>query len=66
MAYDNPKGIIAAAAIVQAIVYIAVALRFKAHYKCGGKYHASDWLILLAAFLSTGLSIIQTYGKFYG
>lgn len=62
MAYDSPHGLIAAAAIVQAMVYIVVALRFRTCYKHGRKYHTSDWLILLAAFLSTGLTIIQIYG----
>ncbi|KAF2008699.1 hypothetical protein BU24DRAFT_497874 [Aaosphaeria arxii CBS 175.79] len=66
MAYDNPPGLIAAAAIVQTIVYVVVALRFQTRHKHGRKYHPSDWLILLAAFLSTGLSIIQIYGSAVG
>ncbi|KAF1979319.1 hypothetical protein BU23DRAFT_434439, partial [Bimuria novae-zelandiae CBS 107.79] len=60
--YDNPDGLIAAPAIVQAIVYIVVALRFEARYKHGRKYFTSDWLIRLAAFLSTGLTIVQIHG----
>lgn len=62
MAYDSPHGIIAAAVVVQAIVYTLVGLRFKARHQHGRKYHMADWLILIAAFLSTGLSIIQIYG----
>lgn len=66
MAYDSPHGLIAAAAIVQAIVYTVVALRFEGRYRHGRKFHASDWLILLAAVLSTGLSVIQIYGGAVG
>lgn len=64
MAYDSQKanGQIAAAVIIQAIVYIVVGLRFMTRRKHADGYHVSDWLILLAAFLSTGLAALQIYG----
>ena len=65
MAYDNPAGLIAAAVIGQVLVYLLVTLRFKTRYRHGRKFFAADWLILLAAILSTGLSTLQIHGMLH-
>lgn len=64
MAYDNPDGLIAAAVIVQILVLGMVASRFVSHRMKGLKSHTSDYLIIVAATLSTALAIEQIYCKF--
>jgi len=62
MAYDSPHGLIAAAVIVQTLVLIMLASRFVSHRKRGLTLHTSDWLIIAAGVLTTGLAIEQIYG----
>jgi hypothetical protein len=62
MAYDNPHGLIAAAVVVQTLVLIMIGSRFVSHRKRGLSLSTSDWLIIAAGVLSTGLTIEQIYG----
>jgi hypothetical protein len=62
MAYDSPHGLIAAAVIVQMLVLVMLASRFVSHRKRGLTLHTSDWLIIAAGVLTTGLAIEQIYG----
>ncbi|PVH97400.1 hypothetical protein DM02DRAFT_658338 [Periconia macrospinosa] len=54
MAYDNPKGLIAAAVIGQALVYLFVALRFQTRYRHGRKFFY-QWGTFLNGVVVTGL-----------
>ena len=62
MAYDNPNGLIAAAVIVQTLVLLVIGARFRSQNKRGIKMRPSDYLIIVAAALSTALAIEQVYG----
>jgi uncharacterized membrane protein YidH (DUF202 family) len=61
MAYDNPHGLIAAAVIVQTLVLGMTILRFVSHKLEDLKIFTSDYLIVIAAILSTALAIEQIY-----
>ncbi|KAJ4351974.1 uncharacterized protein N0V89_007319 [Didymosphaeria variabile] len=61
MAYDSPHGLIAAAVIVQTLVLLMIASRFVSHKMKGLTLHTSDYLIIVAGFLSTALAIEQIY-----
>jgi hypothetical protein len=61
MAYDNPHGLIAAAVIVQTLVLGMIILRFVSHKLEDLKIFTSDYLIVIAAILSTALAIEQIY-----
>lgn len=64
MAYDSPHGLIAAAVIVQTLVLGMIIARFVSHRKRGLSPHISDWLIVAAGLISTGLAIEQVYGMY--
>ncbi|ORY03052.1 hypothetical protein BCR34DRAFT_605379 [Clohesyomyces aquaticus] len=66
MAYDSPHGLIAAAVIVQTLVLIMISFRFVSHRKRGLGLFTSDWLIIAAGILSTGLAIEQVYAAATG
>ncbi|KAF2789755.1 hypothetical protein K505DRAFT_328021 [Melanomma pulvis-pyrius CBS 109.77] len=66
MAYDSPHGLIAAAVIVQTLVFVMIGSRFVSHRKRRLTLHTSDWLIIAAGVLSTALAIEQIYGAATG
>ena len=61
MAYDNPHGLIAMAIIVQTLVLGVIVLRFVSRRRQDLKISTSDYLIVIAAILSTALAVEQIY-----
>jgi hypothetical protein len=61
--YDNGGGIIAASVILEIIVLVCVGLRFYTRIWRKTSFIASDWLLLVATILATGLTVLQIYGE---
>ncbi len=62
MEYDNPKGIIAGAVLMQVMVVLCVSMRFYTRRWQKSQIMISDWLILAAATCGAGLTVIEIYG----
>lgn len=63
MAYDNPRGIIAATVILQLISLTCVGLRLYSGHRRRIPIGASDWLIIAASICAIGLSAMEIYGE---
>lgn len=62
--YDSPGGIIAASVVTEILALAAVGLRFYSRRWKRQKYIVSDWLILVALVVGTGLAVMEIYGVF--
>ncbi|KAI0180667.1 hypothetical protein GGR52DRAFT_521182 [Hypoxylon sp. FL1284] len=60
--YDNPAGLIAGSVILELLVILCVGLRFYSKRWKGQRILASDWLILVALVIGTGMTIVEIYG----
>ncbi|KAI1093973.1 hypothetical protein F5B19DRAFT_491014 [Rostrohypoxylon terebratum] len=60
--YDNPGGLIAGSVILELIAVLAVGLRFYTRWWKRQRVLVSDWLILVASILATGMTVIEIYG----
>lgn len=63
MKYDNSGAIIATSVILEIIVLVCVGLRFYTRIWKKTSFIASDWLLLVATILATGLTVLQIYGE---
>lgn len=63
MPYDNPKGLIAASVILEILAITCVGFRFLSRRKTGASFATDDWLILVALVCSSGLTVMEIYGK---
>lgn len=61
--YNSPGGIIAAAVITEVLAVSCVGLRFYSRRWKRQKITTSDWLILVALVIGTGLAVMEIYGK---
>lgn len=62
MAYGNPKGIIAGSMVSELLATTCVGLRFYSRYRAKAHVIASDWVILAAVLIGTGLTVLEIYG----
>ncbi len=62
MEYDNPKGIIAGAVLMQVMVSTLCINAFYTRRWQKSQIMISDWLILAAATCGAGLTVIEIYG----
>jgi hypothetical protein len=66
MAYDSPRGLIAAVVVMQAMVVLMIGSRCVSHKIKRLPFHTSDYLIIVAGILSTALAIEQIYCTYLG
>ena len=59
MRHNSPASIIAASVILEVIAVVCVTLRIYTRY---WKRLVSDWIILAAFVLATGLTVTELYG----
>ena len=62
MAYNSPKGIIAASVILELLAVSCVGLRLLARRKRKAPLIVSNWLILASLICATGLTVTEIYG----
>jgi hypothetical protein len=62
--YDDPIGLVAGSVVMEMVAGLCVGLRFYLKYTKRSKLIMSDWLILAALILGTGLTAMELYGKF--
>lgn len=62
-AYDDPAGIIAGFVVLEILTILCVALRFYSRGWKGQRIITSDWLILAAFIIGTGLTVLEIYGN---
>lgn len=63
MKYNNGGAIIATSVILETMVLVCVGLRFYTRIWKKTSFFASDWLLLVATILATGLTVLQIYGE---
>lgn len=61
--YHNPAGIIAGSVIMEIFSALCVGLRFYTQLWKQQKILTSDWLVLAAIVLATGLTVVEIYGQ---
>lgn len=62
MKYSNPAGIIAGSVVLEVIAVVCVALRLYIRFWKHERILVSDWLIMVALILATGLTVTEIYG----
>ncbi|KAI4861914.1 hypothetical protein F4820DRAFT_431981 [Hypoxylon rubiginosum] len=60
--YDDPAGLIAGSVVLELLAIFCVGLRFYSRRWKGQHILTSDWLILIAFIIGTGMTVVEIYG----